>query len=662
MRKLSFTHAIYVLLLAIFMAGCNPGATSYTIVAPTNGSVLTEVPASFVIRYNAKPASADVRLNGVSVQRHFEFGDTEAIASGANLAGYLVQGRNTFSVDAKNFGPTISFTLDTEGPKVTVMSVSTTEPKEVTGLVTDASAVTGLSVNGVSVNVGADGTFMAVVSTANEYVFRATDSLSHESVLRIVPEGRQFNPLIKAAVNETAVQSIAPLIKDRVLDADLKPLLAELNPVLDITWKGLFGEPYGMKADVDDATLQSVTLNSFEILPSNDGSLSVDADIYDIAAHLDLTVFNGFIPAYHILGWFYVDHARFVGTVRVSAENGQVKIQLPQINLQLDGLALDIQGIPSFIEHLINPLIEALADLLIGQMSGLISGLIEDILADKINEMIVKTNIKINPTPVEGDEIEMGLDTKVERITTLNSSLVVTLSGGMTAISGDEGVAPTLGSVYDTGAVPEPALDQGNITAVVSSNLINQAMMVAYKVGLTHFWIYNKVLRFGSTPDDSVGTTGKTRMRIVPTNPAAFRISGNDTIVSTLELNAFDIYLDKKLSSGWAPQFQLNMDTALNVELGVDGSNRLTIGLVGTPRFHVNFVENYTALPLDEAQLTQTINTVLPFLVPALGNAMAAIEIPSFGGIQLLPVSLSAVGPKNQHLSFSGNLAATPAP
>jgi len=84
----------------------------------------------------------------------------------------------------------------------------------------------------------------------------------------------------------------------------------------------------------------------------------------------------------------------------------------------------------------------------------------------------------------------------------------------MFAITHDAGVAPALGSVYDTGAVPEPALDQGNVTAVVSANLINQAMLVAYQVGLTHFWIYNGQLHFGSTPDDSVGTTGSTRIRL----------------------------------------------------------------------------------------------------------------------------------------------------
>jgi len=128
-----------------------------------------------------------------------------------------------------------------------------------------------------------------------------------------------------------------------------------------------------------------------------------------------------------------------------------------------------------------------------------------------------------------------------------------------------------------------------------------------------------------------------------------------------VELNAFDIYLDAKLASGdWAPQFKLNMNTVLDIELGVDGSNRIAIGLVGTPNFHVNFVENYTALPLDEAKLTLAINTVLPMLVPALGHAVGAVEIPSFGGIQLLPRVLSAVGPDHQHLSFSGDLSAAP--
>src|ERR1044071_6128774 len=96
MRKLSFTHVFYVLVLAIYMAGCNPGTTtSYTIVAPANNATVTAVPSAFTIRYNAKPASADVRLNGVSVARFFTFGDTEATAVGSNMTGYLLQGKNT---------------------------------------------------------------------------------------------------------------------------------------------------------------------------------------------------------------------------------------------------------------------------------------------------------------------------------------------------------------------------------------------------------------------------------------------------------------------------------------------------------------------------------------------------------------------------------------
>jgi len=104
-------------------------------------------------------------------------------------------------------------------------------------------------------------------------------------------------------------------------------------------------------------------------------------------------------------------------------------------------------------------------------------------------------------------------DTKVERIYTQDRSLVIAMSGGMKAISGDEGVAPALGSAYDDGAVPDPALNQGNVTAVMSTNLLNQAMLVAYKVGLTHGWVFNKQHHFGTKTDDSVGTIGSYRDR-----------------------------------------------------------------------------------------------------------------------------------------------------
>lgn len=662
MRKSSYFYGIYVLLLAIYVAGCNPPTPiAYSIVTPANNSFLTTVPANFVIRYDVQPSSADIRLNGVSVRRFFTFGSNEATAAGVDLQGYLLQGANSFSVDKASGGPSVTFTLDTQGPKVTILSVSTSEPKTIAGLVSDVSGVSSLMLNGAPVDVALDGTFETSASSASEYVFVAVDTRAQQSTLRIVPEGRQFNPLVKAAVNETAVQSLAPVIAERIRNADLKPALQQINPVYENTWRGAVNDTYGMRVDIDDASFYSVTLNAFNIAPTDNGNLTVDADIYDVAAHMDMTVYNGLLPAYHLLGWFYVDHVHFNGTINIAAQNGELDITFPQMNLALDGVRTDIDNVPDFLENLMVPLTEVLVDTFKDQISALAKQMIEDLLEEKINEMIVTTNVRINPTPAEGDEIELGLDTRLESITTRSRSLVVGLSGGMFAITRDEGVAPVLGSEYDTGAVPDPALDQGNITAVVSANLINQAMLVAHQVGLTHFWIFGGQLHFGSTPDDSVGTAGKTRIRLQPSGPAAFRISGNDTIVSMLELNAFDIWLDKKLADGsWAPQFQINMDTALNIELGVDGSNRLTIRLVGTPNFHVNFIENFTALPLNETQLTQTINTVLPRLVPVLGNAVGAIEIPSLGGIRLLPRVLSAVGPQHQHMSFSGDLSAAP--
>jgi len=661
MRKLSFQHVIYVLMLAIYMAGCNPASTtSYTIIAPTANATVTDVPASFVIGYNAKPTSSDVRLNGVAVKRFFTFGDTQATAAGSDLSGYLLQGKNTFSVDAKTGGPTITFTFDTAGPKVVVMSVTTTEPKQVKGLASDISGVTSLTVNGSSVPVGADGFFTAYVSTAGQYNFTATDGLGHTSTTQIVPEGKKFNPIIKARIHESVVQTIVPAVTEGIKNADLMPLINPLNPILNTTWKGLVGETYGLFAKIDQASLGSVVMNSFTISPTTDGALSINIDINDIAAHMDLKILNGLLPALPIKGWFYADQAHFDGTVKVTAQNGKMQVKIPKVNLGLTGIQLDISGIPSFVEYLINPLIQGVVDAITKVLSAVIPTVIETVLGDELTDMVITTTLTIDATPAAGDEIKMALDTGVQAISTIDHNLIVTLNGGVYALSADEGVAPMLGSEYDSGAVPDPKLDEGNIGVVISDNLINQALSVAYKVGLMRFWILDGHLYFGVTPDDTIGAVGKTRIRLVPTNPALFKISGNDTIVSTLELNAFDIYLDKKTASGWVPQFQLNMDTAISIELGVDGSNRLTIGMVGTPKFYVNFVENYTALPLDEAALTKTINAILPFIVPAMGNAVSTIEVPSFGKIQVRPERLSAVGPNHQHMSISGSILPAP--
>jgi len=662
MRKLSFTHVIYVLMLAIFVAGCNPSKTTYTIVTPANNSVLTEVPDTFVVRYSAKPSTAELKLNGVAVQRYFTFGDTEATASGADLAGYVVQGRNTFSADAKNLGPTVTFTLDTAGPKVVVTSVSLTEPKTVGGFATDISGVTRLSLNGVTVTDidPSTGEFSAVVSTSSVYTFEAEDTLGHVSTTRVAPEGTKFNPLITAALNQSTVQAVGPVITKAMSETDLGPLLAEVNPVLNVSSSGLFGEKYGMTVDVQKIVMGTVDLSKFEILPTNNGDLAFEVNIYDLSADLKVKVLNGLLPSYDIYGTFSATHAMFSATIRLNAQNGKVVVTLPELAFDLDGAAINIKGVPSFLTSWITPLLDSMVDIFKGPLADFAAAIVSDLLADQLNEMIVNTNIRIDPTAVAGDEIEMGLETKVETIKTVDTNLVIGLSGGMSAISGDEGVAPALGSDYDTGLVPDPALDQGNVTAVVSSNLLNQAMLVAYKVGLIHGWIFDKVHHFGTKTDDTVGKNNSTRIRFAPNTPPAFHIAGNDTVVATIELNEFDVFLDKKSATGWEQQFAARLDIGISVEMGVDEKNHMTIGMVGTPTF--NIVDIQAPFAVDEAKLNEAINAVMPLLAPALAQSVAVIEFPTFMGLQLLPQKISAVGPTNEHFSFSAELGAVVTP
>jgi len=64
------------------------------------------------------------------------------------------------------------------------------------------------------------------------------------------------------------------------------------------------------------------------------------------------------------------------------------------------------------------PLTEVLVDVFKDQISAMAKQMIEDLLEEKLNEMIITTNVRIDPTAVEGDEIELGLNTRLESIKT----------------------------------------------------------------------------------------------------------------------------------------------------------------------------------------------------------------------------------------------------
>lgn len=109
-----------------FRIECPKNTGSYVGISTASGAcdpLSADLPHKFKVNYS-RPPQGDVRivLNGIEIGEHFTFGPTFAEANTSSFTQALRQGKNVLSVAPLQFGPTITFDFDNQGPEIIVTS------------------------------------------------------------------------------------------------------------------------------------------------------------------------------------------------------------------------------------------------------------------------------------------------------------------------------------------------------------------------------------------------------------------------------------------------------------------------------------------------------------------------------------------------------------
>lgn len=685
------TGTASTLAAAVFVAGCagggggSGGGAAPSIASPATGFYQNAAPSQFVINYGSKPANLVIALNGVHVQQYFNFGPTSATASGADLEDFLLQGKNTLKLNPSNlFGPSRSFTFDDEGPKVVVQEVSnTTSVIEVRGELRDPSGANSLTVNGNNATVNSDGTFSVTidrVATNEDYVFVASDNIGKTSTTLMAPPGREFQESIKARVDQNTIEKIIPILTDLLKDgiqikgADVLPNGGQL---FSLTWDGLFNEPYGVSADLDTVAIGGIAINEFSIIQNEDGKIFLDANIKNLNAGLYAYIYNGLLPfRTDIPVIARVGDINFRAGVELAATNGELNIQLTDVDFHINDFDIDFASIRTEMQQLdgelqnpgdsngllnaINDVIAAIANGISEPVGKLLVAIINPILADSLTELAVSANLHINDTG-------LNFKTSVQELGTENGNIVVGLSGRLKAEPVDNGVPPALASVYTQGALPDLSYAQGGIGAIISGNFLNQATLAAYRAGITNITIITSdITNIGSILNgihfgtkvygQNLGNDGDMRIRVMPRSPAGLTFFGKNVTAAQIALHNWDIFIELKSNGNYNPILALGIDVTIPIGLAITADNGIAINQMTTPDIEILKTQVLGSINLP----TEVINGVVDFVVPIIFNKLeqtiATIKVPTIAGITLLPEAIQAVGNNNEHLAFYGSL------
>jgi len=205
-------------------------------------------------------------------------------------------------------------------------------------------------------------------------------------------------------------------------------------------------------------------------------------------------------------------------------------------------------------------------------------------------------------------------------------------------------VAPAIGSLFVPNVPPQlptPGGTTHDVSVAVGVNLLDQALLAAYRDGLTHVVLDDVFPRM--------------RCEVLPSSPPFIRFG--DTGVATLGLDefVFGMAFLPVGESEWRPVFTAVLDMEAPLAVGVNG-DVLEIEVEGVPTTRVYSVDDAGIIQLDPDLVQEVLDRVLPQAMPKLMALLGEIRIPVFGGHSIQVQDVSVGGEPTAYWVLAGDL------
>ncbi len=480
-----------------------------------------------------------------------------------------------------------------------------TGPLVVTGTVAPnptGSAVASVVVNGAPATVGADGTFTAMIDVlpgATLIHTVATDAAGGiatdtRSVLagERRASGSSIEDAIAASISAPAFLQIGKAAAELIKSADLKALIAPLNPIVHAGDDGGPDCVYG-QAYVDSITIADADITLVPVFGGLQISATFDRPVITGHARYALTCVDG-QSNFRITA----TSASISGVLVLSTggANG-LTTQLQDQDVQLPGLDISAGGIPGTIlnliplEKVIQTAVPAAARLFV---TPLLNKAVATLTGPQQLPVLGQTlNLQVTPSAIAFDPA--GGDVM------LDMKLLI------------EGAEHSPGFIFTPNTAP--ALDPGRGLALgIADDLVNDALAQLTAKGLLNLQLPGTSARVAMTSPPMISADprdGKLRV-VLP-----------DMIVT--------LGSDRRLA--------VNAEIALTVQ-PADGGSALSIDL-GTPAIAIDPLDD---VPVADSGLVPAIRTTTDDQRGSIKDLLQHIPLPKVGGLTLTDTSVAGGG------------------
>lgn len=677
----------------VLLAGCKQPVE---IVSPIKDAVSNTAP-EFRIRFNkGVPSSFTATINGAAINQSSFTVSGNDVFTPVTLS-QLHAGDNEFAVTSPEEVTRI-FHLDQIGPVIHILSGDGTNPRLVTGYLSDRGGPTSLSINGTSFALDAEGKFSGETADASLFNFVATDVYGYATSESYAKLGQSFNPAIAVRINQQGLEDSLPnAILQIVESLDFNAFIT--NPISESCSDALIADACA-NFNINDVTLTPGSTVEIQALSGNRLRANIGLSRLD----LDTTATTyakcksflcggsgSIFGTLNFSGVTTVQNTDIAAEFVVTVSNGNVTVQIDEgtldVDMPADGLQVDIdfgavESVP-FVGSLLNTVVNGIINGLVGILSSIIVDIADGFLSSPISSLINSLIANLLPdsisVPVANTVLNLGFSP--EGFATSAGGFDLVLANSISIATTDPTVLPPLGSLYAAGNAPSPypsATRDGtnvDLTATVSSNLINQVLTEAYKGGLLNITLDEEHgLTIGTLlgiPDFPIDLEGLTDWNLTVTGatpPTVAVISQANAADGLIGVNLLDLTIKLNLDFGDGMQEVLStsVDVQSPFDIGITPENTLTIGIEATPIVNVHsFRFQLNGLVLDSGSsdaISDLISTIAPQFLPKALEAIGGIPVPAIAGFSLqLRDIWNPNASNNAFLSLGGNLVSAAA-